>query len=112
MSETVFSIAIFRMEIATICFFRVTIHGLYDDEYGCVMLACKQPYSSSYIACEAGTPHKAADRSIADASYVQSTDDLRLFVESREQTQRKSVLRRSPSVFPYSIICMALVRNQ
>ena len=69
---------------------QAVIHSQSGDENGCVMLACKQPFSLSDIACEAGAAPSIADRSIGDAAYVRSTDGLRsdgcgAVIHSREQ---------------------------
>ena len=69
---------------------QAVIHSQSGDENGCVMLACKQPFSLSDIACEAGAAPSIADRSIGDAAYVRSTDGLRsdgcgAVIHNREQ---------------------------
>jgi hypothetical protein len=91
MSETVFSIAIFRIEIATIRFIALA--------------GTSQLYHTRRTRISACTLFRQTVK-LPGGIYV------RICVARREQTQRKSALRRSPSVFPYSIICVAFVRNQ
>ena len=73
------------IDLRICCGKRVTIHSLFEIRFCFVVLARKKQVLISNLACEAGTPHPATDRSIEDAAYVQSTDGLRLGVEGREQ---------------------------